>query len=76
MRTRKLPKLSFAFFEPGWAKLKADVDPKHPLKYGELVIYLGDIPNSPSHCLVCKENGTVVWMIHTEDLREATEDEV
>lgn len=72
---KKPRKLSFCSFEPQWAKGPSDVHPKHPLKYKECVIYLGDISNSSSHCVVIKESGQAVWMVHTSDLRELSEEE-
>jgi hypothetical protein len=63
------------FFEPEWAKNKK-VDERHPLEYGEVVYFLTDIPNVPGHCIVAKHSGEVVAMVHPQDFREATEDEV
>lgn len=64
-------------FEPGWFDLKGTVKiPKHPLEYGELVYFLGNIPNVPGHCIVSKYNGVVVPMVHPEDFRKATEEEL
>lgn len=62
-------------FEPTWAKNKK-VDKRHPLKYGELVYFLTEIPNVPSHCIVAKYNGKVVAMVHPGDFRLAKEDEL
>lgn len=49
---------------------------EHPLKKGELVYYLGEIPNVEGHCIVATYDGRVVPMIHPEDLRKAREDEL
>jgi hypothetical protein len=72
---KKLKKLSIVVFEPEWGK-NDKIDPRHPLKYGEQVVYLGDIPNAIGHCAVAKWSGEVVWLVHPQDFREATEDEV
>lgn len=71
----KHKKLSIVVFEPKWAK-NNKVDKRHPLKYGEVVLYLGDIVNCPGHCCVVKYSGESIWMVHTEDFRTGTEDEV
>lgn len=71
----KHKRMSVIVFEPSWAK-KQGVDKRHPLKYGEHVLYLGDIPNVPGHCAVAKYEGQVVWLVHPEDFREAAEDEL
>jgi hypothetical protein len=62
-------------FEPKWAKDKK-VDKRHPLKYGEVVYYLTDIPNVIGHCIVVKYNGKTIPMIHPEDCRVAKEEEL
>lgn len=49
---------------------------RHPLKNGQLVIYLGEIPNVPGHCVVATYEGHVVPMIHPDELRQAEEDEL
>jgi len=48
----------------------------HPLKFGEPVLWLGEIPNAPGHGAVAKKDGAVIWLVHPGDFREATEDEV
>lgn len=63
------------FFEPTWWKsLTAPI--RHPLHFGDRVYYLGDIPNVPGHCIVATDGGKLVPMIHTDELRQATEDEI
>lgn len=59
-----------------WVKNpKKDLDKRHPLKWQELVVYLGEIPNALSHCAVAKYTGEVVWAVHINDFRKATEEE-
>lgn len=70
-----MKKLSWVSFEPSWWNSSPEYHDKHPLKYNERVIYLGDIPNSPSHCVVIKTTGECVPMIHTADLRQLSEEE-
>lgn len=48
----------------------------HPLKKGEVVYFLGEIPNVPGHCIVAKYTGEVVPMVHPEDFRKAKEEEL
>lgn len=49
---------------------------KHPLKFGEVVIFMGNIPNAPGHCAVAKRNGSVIWLLHPEDFRKAKDTEI
>ncbi len=69
-----MKKLSWTSFEPSWFVSDEDLK-QHPLKYSEHVIYLGDIPNTPGHCVVIKTTGECVPMIHTADLRVLSEEE-
>ncbi len=73
---KKLKKLSIVVFEPDYAKKHPEAYENHPIKLGEQVVYLGDIPNAPGHCIVAKFSGEVVWLVHPQDFREATEDEM
>ncbi len=80
-------------FESLWEHMKN----KKPRKYSYVkfkkpyyefrdLIYLGDIPNAPSHCLLAEarekrdKRGVQQWdiigMFHTSDLVELTEDEL
>jgi hypothetical protein len=70
--------LSIIVFEPSWAKHtsgSSGVPGTHPLEWGEQVLFLGDIPNGDGHCAVAKHSGKVVWLLHPQDFRLATEDE-
>ena len=62
-------------FEPKWAKDKK-VDKRHPLKYGEIVLYLGEMLDVPGHCVVVKYSGETVLMVHPSDFRRAKESEL
>jgi hypothetical protein len=69
--------MSIIVFAPAWAKK----DPKrmlkgHPLKYGEAVLFLGNISNVLGHCAVAKSSGEVVWMVHPGDFRKAKDSEL
>lgn len=44
--------------------------------YKEVVHFLAYHSPAIGHCIVVKYNGTVVTMMHPEDFRAATEDEV
>jgi len=66
------------FFEPSYSN-KNEWNKKyseHPLRYGDRVYYLGEIPNVPGHCLVFKRGTGIVDMIHPGDLRKAKEEEL
>jgi hypothetical protein len=74
----KKPKSKFGqgeaiVFAPSWMTPRYK---DHPLKVGEVVYFLSDIPNCPGHCIVAKWNGLVVPMVHPEDFRKATEEEL
>ena len=58
-------------FEPEWW-----VEQAHPLGKGEVVYFLGLIPNIVGHCIVLKENGRAVPNVHPQDFRKCREDEV
>jgi hypothetical protein len=62
-------------FEPKWAEFEG-VDKRHPLKYGEVVLFLGDMVDVPGHVAVIRYSGETVLMCHPEDFRRATEDEL
>jgi len=48
----------------------------YPLGRKEVVYFLGNIPNVTGHCLVVKYSGEVIAMVHPEDFRKATEEEL
>lgn len=66
------------FFEPDWWNRQGNekYHDKHPLKYGDRVYFLGEIPNVSGHCLVFNREAGIVDMIHTDELRKANEDEL
>ena len=74
-KSKKLKKMHIVVFEPEWGK-NGKVDKKHPLKYGEQVLYLGNMVNVPGHCVVVKHSGETIMMVHPGDLRDATEEEL
>lgn len=82
MAKKKFKYLEIVVFDPEWAKKKDrsrkpyGIDKEHPLKLKEQVLYLGDIPNAQGHCAVAKFCGDVIWLLHPQDFRKATEEEV
>jgi len=64
----KHKKMSIVVFNKDWAG--------HPLKYGETVLYLGEIVNVPGHAAVAKRDGVVVYLVHPEDFRKAKKSEL
>jgi hypothetical protein len=68
---KKFKHCEIIVFDPKW-----EIPKKHPLKRNEVVVFIGNIPNVPGHCVVAKHNGKVVWMVHISDFRIATEEEV
>lgn len=66
-------------FEPSWAAIKtkrAKVYKGHPLKYGDRVLFIAHITPAYGHCVIATYQGKVITMLHTDDFRAATEDEV
>lgn len=74
-KPKKLKYLSIVVFEPWYATQNPDAYEKSPIKVGEQVLYLGEVPNASGHCAVVKWSGEVVWLVHPGDFREATEEE-
>lgn len=66
-------------FEPTWSKTKvkgAEVYKNHPLKYGDIVLYLAAITPAYGHCIVTTYEGTVITMLHDSDFRLAKDSDV
>ena len=53
-------------------------DQYYKATFGEdIFIYLGEVPNCPGHCILADlTSGKVIGMYHTDNFREATEEEV
>ena len=62
--------------DPDYAKKYPNAYNNSPIKLGEQVLYLGEVPNAIGHCAVAKHSGEVVWLVHPQDFRKATEDEL
>lgn len=44
---------------------------------GKLFTFLGEVPNCPGHCILADlSSGQIYGMHHTDNFREATEEEV
>lgn len=66
-------------YEPTWAKKKTKgglVYKGHPLKYGDIVHFLAEHSPATGHCIITTYEGKVVTMLHPEDFRAATDEEV
>lgn len=72
-------------FEPRWAqeKFKGGItykNPKtgveHPLKYGDIVHYLAEHSPAYGHCIVVDYDGKITTMVHPDEFRPATDEEV
>jgi hypothetical protein len=49
---------------------------KETFPLDKLFIYLGEIKQAKGHCILCNlDTGKVIGMYHSENFREATEDE-
>jgi hypothetical protein len=73
---KKHKAMSSVVFEPKWSRSDVKLSLNHPLKYGEVVLYLGDMVDVPGHCAVATYDGRVILMIHPEELRKAKESEL
>jgi hypothetical protein len=71
-----LKPMEIVVFDPLYAKKYPEAYKDSPVKLGEHVLYLGDIPNCSSHCAVANYDGKVIWMMHPLEFRRATEDEL
>ena len=71
-------------FEPKWAVNKRRGVPAkydiysepHTLKYGQVVHYLAEHSPARGHCIVVDYDGKITTMVHPEDFRLATDEEV
>lgn len=61
-------------FDPTWWNKSLKI--KHPLKKGQIVYFLSDIPNVFGHCIVATYSGKIIPMVHPEDFRKAKEEEL
>ena len=48
----------------------------YPFKNGEMLLWLGGIPQMPGHCVVVNKNGKVLWGYHTDNFVEPDEDDI
>lgn len=66
-------------FQPNWSKNKKKGDvvyKNHPLRYGDIVHFLAHMTPAYGHCIVTTYEGKVITMLHPEDFRLATDEEV
>ena len=66
-------------FQPSWSSKKfkgAEVYYNHPLKYEDVVHFLAYHSPAIGHCIVTTYEGQVITMMHPEDFRLATDEEV
>lgn len=54
----------------------SDYGDNYCIKDGQIVYFLGNIPNVPGHCIVAKSDGKVVTMVHTDEIRKAKDSEL
>lgn len=50
--------------------------PGYPLRRNEVVYYLTDIPNKPTHCIIVTDKGALIPMMHPGDFRKAKDKEI
>lgn len=72
-KPRTFAHLEVVVYDPSWYKPGME-DPT--IKVGETVLYLGEIPNVSGHCAVAKHDGVILWLMHPEDFRKATDEEL
>lgn len=73
----KIRQNAFVVFDKKSCK-RAEYDEYFKDKFEDsLFVFLGEIPNAPGHCILADlKTGKVEGIYHTENFREATEDEV
>lgn len=79
MRRAKFKPGDAIVFEPKWAQSKkkgGEVYPGHPLKYGDIVHFLAEHSPAVGHCIVVDYDGKITTMLHPEDFRKATDEEI
>lgn len=79
MASRKFKAGQAIVYEPKWAKNKkkgSTVYKNHPLKYGDIVHFLAEHYPAIGHCIVTTYEGKVITMLHPDDFRAATDEEV
>jgi len=80
MRRAKFKPGDAIVFEPKWAEcgpVKGGIVYKgHPLKYGDIVHFLAEHSPAVGHCIVVDYDGKITTMLHPEDFRKATDEEV
>ncbi len=78
-KRKKFKYLEIVTFEPSWGRNASEYErayASHPLRWNETVLFLGNIPNAEGHCAVAKHSGEVIWLVHPEDFRKATDEEL
>jgi hypothetical protein len=77
-RRKNFKPLECVVYDPKWnVEYKSTFDwSKSPIALGEVVLFMGNIPNVIGHCAVAKHTGEVIWLVHPEDFRTAREDEL
>lgn len=49
---------------------------KSTFPFGKLFVFLGEIKQAKGHCILCDlSTGKIIGMYHTDNFREATQDE-
>jgi hypothetical protein len=78
MCKNKFKPMEIVVYDPQWNKeYMRDYDwTKSEIGRREAVIFMGNIPNAPGHCVVSKFNGQIFTMMHPEDFRRAKESEL
>ena len=68
---------AFVKFDQTTCSRKDWVQYYEPTFGNDIFIYLGEVPNCPGHCILADlMSGKVMGMYHTDNFREATEEEV
>lgn len=83
-KTKKWKPGQAIVFEPKWAqeKFKGGITYKdakgneHPLKYGDIVHYIAEHSPAYGHCIVVDYDGKITTMLHPDEFRAATDEEV
>jgi hypothetical protein len=49
---------------------------QYPFSPKDTLLFLGEMPQMPGHCVVATKEGKVLWGYHTDNFIELTEDEL
>jgi hypothetical protein len=49
---------------------------QYPFAKKEVLLFLGELPQMPGHCVVARKDGRIIWGYHTENFIVIPEEEI